>query len=67
MSFMLLKVRSAVAVVTGSTIKMAANLARLGKEVATIVGGGGAGKFGGGGKLTCKRTIECVRKVSSPA
>ena len=34
MSFMLLKVRSTVAVVTGSTIKMAANLARLGKEVA---------------------------------
>ena len=37
MSFMLLKVRSTVAVVTGSTIKMAANLARLGKAVAIVV------------------------------
>ena len=37
MSFMLLKVRSTVAVVTGSTIKMAANLVRLGKEVAIVV------------------------------
>ena len=37
MSFMLLKVRSTVAVVTGSTIKMAANLVRLGKGVAIVV------------------------------
>ena len=37
MSFMLLKVLSTVAVVTSNTIKMAANLARLGKEVAIVV------------------------------
>ena len=32
MNFMLVKVRSTVAVVTGSTIRMAASLARLGKD-----------------------------------
>ena len=39
MSFMLLKVRSTVAVMTESTIKMAVldNFARLGKEVAIVV------------------------------
>ena len=47
MSFILLKVRSTVAVVNGSTIKMAANLARLGKEVAIVGGGGKLGSLGG--------------------
>ena len=37
MSFMQLKVCSTVAVVTGSTVKMAAYLARLRKEVARVV------------------------------
>ncbi len=36
MSFMLLKVLSTVAMVTGNIIRMAANLARLGKEVFVV-------------------------------